>query len=225
MTEKASILRRHRVPELNDTKKKPSAGTTAAKTEENTKKEKPHRADRPAASLSPAPIIRTIGHSTRQLEAFIAALRAHHIQCVADIRTIPRSRRNPQFNQDSLPGALQAAGIGYVHLPELGGLRHARRDSPNTAWRNASFRGFADYMQTPEFDRGIERLLRLARRKRVALMCAEAVPWRCHRGLVADALLARGLRVEHILNARQSRPHEITPWAKVQNHRVTYPAK
>ncbi len=225
MTEKASILRRHRLPEHNDAEERPSPRTPRSKAKKTTKEEKPRRAGRRVASWPTPPIIRTIGHSTRQLEAFIAALRAHDIQCVADIRTIPRSQRNPQFNQDSLPDALQVAGIGYVHLPELGGLRHARRDSPNTAWRNASFRGFADYMQTPEFDRGIERLLRLARRKRVALMCAEAVPWRCHRSLVADALLARGLRVEHILNARQARPHEITPWAKVRNHRVTYPAK
>ena len=140
-----------------------------------------------------------------------------------DIRTVPRSRTNPQFNRDTLPDSLRDAGIGYLHMPALGGLRHARPDSPNTAWRNASFRGYADYMQTPEFTAAIDGLIELGIGKQVAIMCAEAVPWRCHRSLVGDALSARGIPVEDILSAGRRQPHKLTPFAKVEGMRVLYP--
>ncbi len=136
----------------------------------------------------------TVGHSTRPLDDFIALLQTHGIRRLVDVRTIPRSRHNPQFNQAQLPVFLESAGIQYVHIPALGGLRHAHRDSVNAAWQNASFRGFADYMQTPEFDAALRRLIRLARSQPTAIMCAEAVPWRCHRSLIADALVVRGLK-------------------------------
>lgn len=167
--------------------------------------------------------VMTVGHSTWSLEAFIRLLRAHAVKELADVRTIPRSRYNPQFNQESLPKVLKAAGIGYTHIPELGGLRRARRDSPNTGWRNTSFRGFADYMQTPEFAAGIKKLLARARRKRVAIMCAEAVPWRCHRSLIADALWVQGCKVEHIMSEKIRHEHALTPWARVQGVELTYP--
>ena len=128
----------------------------------------------------------TVGHSTRSLDDFIALLQAHGIRRLVDVRTIPRSRHNPQFNKDQLPESMKQAGIQYVHMPALGGLRHACRDSVNGAWRNASFRGFADYMQTAEFEVALKELIRLARSRRTAIMCAEAVPWRCHRSLIAD---------------------------------------
>jgi uncharacterized protein (DUF488 family) len=172
-----------------------------------------------------APMILTIGHSTHTLADFIGLLQAHAVLLVVDIRTVPRSRHNPQFNRDTLPGSLQAAGIGYVHMPGLGGLRHARHDSPNTAWRVASFRGFADYMQTPEFEESLAKLIDTAERNRVALMCAEAVPWRCHRSLIADALLARGITVEHIMSATHRQAHTLTPWANIEGTRVTYPGQ
>lgn len=166
----------------------------------------------------------TIGHSTRPLDTFLDVLQAHGVTQVVDVRTLPRSRRNPQFNQETLPQALRANGIGYVHMPGLGGLRHARADSPNMAWRNESFRGFADYMQASEFDRSVAQLLDLAKGAQIALMCAEAVPWRCHRSLIADALTVRGVAVEHISGAGHRRPHVLTPWAKVEGERVSYPA-
>jgi uncharacterized protein (DUF488 family) len=165
----------------------------------------------------------TIGHSTRTWKEFLELLRAHGVKRVVDVRSIPRSRHNPQFNRETLSVKLRAAKIGYVHLRKLGGLRRARRDSPNMAWRNTSFRGFADYMQTAEFDAGLQRLIKLARQKRNAIMCAEAVPWRCHRSLIADALTARGIRVEDIMSAKTSRLHTITSFAQVRGNRVTYP--
>ena len=147
------------------------------------------------------------------------------MRTLVDIRTVPRSRRNPQFEQTTLSGTLAAAGLGYVHLSELGGLRHPRRDSPNTGWRNASFRGYADYMLTRDFQAGLDTLLGLAtKRGPIAIMCAEAVPWRCHRSLVADSLLARGVEVAHIVASRQPSPHRLTPMARVQGTQVTYPA-
>lgn len=169
------------------------------------------------------PLVLTIGHSTRTLDEFAALLKANGVTLVADIRTVPRSRHNPQFNKDALPGALSAAGIGYVHTAGLGGLRHARVDSLNGGWRNASFRGFADYMQTAEFEEQLGLLMNLAQTERVVLMCAEAVPWRCHRSLIADALLLRGVRVEHILGQGARRPHVLTPWAAVHGTTITYP--
>lgn len=166
----------------------------------------------------------TIGHSTRPLPEFIALLKQHGVARVVDVRTIPRSRHNPQFNRETLSAALRAAGIGYAHLKKLGGLRHPRPDSANLGWQNASFRGFADYMQSPEFEAGLGRLIKLAKQKTTAIMCAEAVPWRCHRSLIADALLARRLPVEHILSGARRTPHSTTPFARVRGKRVTYPA-
>jgi RNA polymerase sigma factor (sigma-70 family) len=167
----------------------------------------------------------TIGHSTRTLDELVALLRGSGVSLLADIRTIPRSRRNPWFDRDALRAALPERGLRYAHLPELGGLRRARPDSINTGWRNASFRGFADYMQTPGFEAGLEALRALAARGRVAIMCAEAVPWRCHRSLVADALVARGARVEHVSGPSRASPHELTPFAKVEGTRVSYPGE
>ena len=149
------------------------------------------------------PVVFTIGHSTRPIRDFIRLLRAHDIQRVVDVRTIPRSRHNPQFNRDRLSAALHGARIHYRHLPGLGGLRRATRDSPNLGWRNASFRGYADYMQSNDFQDAVEALIRLGRQKRVAIMCAEAVPWRCHRSLVADALDVRGVPVMGVLRLKR----------------------
>jgi uncharacterized protein (DUF488 family) len=151
-------------------------------------------------------------------------LQAFGVKRLMDIRTVPRSRHNPQFNFDSLPESLEQAGIAYRHMKELGGLRHARPDSLNTGWHNASFRGFADYMQTPEFEDGLEKLIDAANQKQVAIMCAEAVPWRCHRSLIADALTARGIQVKDIMSATRATPPSLTPFAKVDGTRVTYPA-
>jgi uncharacterized protein (DUF488 family) len=165
----------------------------------------------------------TIGHSTRPIHDFLTLLASQGVEQLIDIRTVPRSRTNPQFNRDALPESLKGDGISYVHMPALGGLRHPRADSTNTGWRNASFRGYADYMQTPEFEEALEKLIELGREKQVAMMCAEAVPWRCHRSLVADALTARGVPVEHIMNAARRDHHKLTPFAKVEGERVSYP--
>jgi uncharacterized protein (DUF488 family) len=165
----------------------------------------------------------TIGHSTRTWKVFLDLLRAYRVKRVIDVRSIPRSRHNPQFDQETLRTKLRAARIGYVHLRKLGGLRHARRDSSNMGWRNSSFRGFADYMQTSEFDSGLQRLIKLARQKRSALMCAEAVPWRCHRSLIADALTVLGIRVEDIMSKTRSQGHSMTSFARMRNGRITYP--
>src|ERR1700692_4286833 len=167
----------------------------------------------------------TIGHSARTWKVFLDLLRAQGIERVVDVRSIPRSRHNPQFNRETLSLKLRSARIGYVHLHKLGGLRHARRDSPNMGWRNASFRGFADYMQTPDFDAGLNRLIKLAKQKRSALMCAEAVPWRCHRSLIADALVVRGIRMEDIMSPTRRQVHTLTPFAKVRGARITYPTE
>jgi DNA-3-methyladenine glycosylase II len=166
----------------------------------------------------------TIGHSTRSLDELVELLRAFRISTLVDIRTVPRSRHNPQFNEDSLRSALRARKLRYVRIPELGGLRHARKDSTNTGWRNASFRGYADYMLTDDFEIGLEKLRAAAKGTHVALMCAEAVPWRCHRSLVADMLTARGASVEHITSVTRSSPHRLTPFAVVEGPRVTYPS-
>jgi uncharacterized protein (DUF488 family) len=172
-----------------------------------------------------SPLVMTIGHSTHTLEKFIHLLQVHGAACVVDVRRVPRSRHNPQFNQDSLPQSLKEAGLGYVHMPGLGGLTHAKSDSPNIGWRNTSFRGFADYMQTPEFAQSLQELILLAHQERIVLMCAEAMPWRCHRSLIADALLVRGIRTEDILSAAQRQVHTLTPFAQVQGTAVTYPAE
>jgi len=167
--------------------------------------------------------IGTIGHSTRSIEEFIRILKAHAIEELVDIRTIPRSRHNPQFNRDTLPESLAAAGIEYRHIPALGGLRKPRPDSVNTGWRNASFRGFADYMQTPEFKTALDELITRAKVKRQAIMCAEAVEWRCHRSLIADALTVHDIPVEHIQSATRAKPHRMTPFAKVHRTELVYP--
>ena len=167
--------------------------------------------------------IYTIGHSTRTLDELIDLLRAFDVAVVVDIRTIPRSRRNPQFDIDALRRSLARRRIRYVHLPELGGLRRARRDSVNTAWRNASFRGYADYMLTDDFEAGLAELREVVNDSTAALMCAEAVPWRCHRSLVADALTVRGAHVEHITSRNRASLHRITPFAVVERKCITYP--
>jgi uncharacterized protein (DUF488 family) len=166
----------------------------------------------------------TVGHSTRPLAELVALLRAFEVTLLADIRTIPRSRHNPQYDGDSLRQALRARRLRYAQIAELGGLRRSRGDSPNTGWRNASFRGYADYMLSEEFEAGLAKLRALSDEATVALMCAEAVPWRCHRSLVADALTVRGARVEHIISATRASPHRLTPFAHVQGKRLTYPA-
>jgi uncharacterized protein (DUF488 family) len=166
----------------------------------------------------------TIGHSTRPIDEFIRLLKAHGGQRVIDVRTMPRSRHNPQFNRDQLSPALHRGKLHYRHMPGLGGLRRARPDSVNTGWRNASFRGYADYMQTPEFEDSLRVCIDLAKQERVVLMCAEAVPWRCHRSLIADALVARGIAVGEITSRLRARPHALTAFATVNGMRVTYPA-
>jgi uncharacterized protein (DUF488 family) len=173
-------------------------------------------------NIEALPKVLTIGHSTRTLEEFIRLLQAHAVTRVVDVRTVPRSRHNPQFNRDALPGSLQAAGIGYVHMAQLGGLRHTTRNSPNTGWRNASFRGYADYMQTQEFGKALDELIQLAYQDRIAVMCAEAVPWRCHRSLIADALLVRGIQTEDILSATHRQVHALTPFARVKGAHIIY---
>lgn len=165
----------------------------------------------------------TVGHSTRTAEDFVALLKAHRIDLLVDVRTVPRSRHNPQFNRDTLPETLRREGIDYLHLGELGGLRKARKDSTNTGWRNLSFRGYADYMATPEFEKGISQLMELAEAKRLAVMCAEAVPWRCHRSLIGDALSARGVDVFELATPAKAQPHKMTPFARVEGARVSYP--
>jgi uncharacterized protein (DUF488 family) len=166
----------------------------------------------------------TVGHSTRGLDKLVELLREHEVTLLADVRTVPGSRRMPHFGGAALTAVLPRLGIDYVHLPELGGLRRPRPDSPNTGWRNESFRGYADHMATPEFQAGLDRLLALARDRGVAVMCAEAVPWRCHRSLIADALLARGVEARHIIGHGAARPHTLTPFARVEGARITYPA-
>jgi uncharacterized protein (DUF488 family) len=167
----------------------------------------------------------TIGHSTRPIEQFIRLLKAHGVQRVVDVRTIPRSRHNPQFSRSQLSPALHRARIHYRHLPALGGLRKAKADSHNTGWRNASFRGYADYMEGPLFAAGLKQLMALAKRERVVIMCAEAVPWRCHRALIADALLVRGVDAREITSGVRARPHVLTPFAQVAGTHITYPVR
>lgn len=169
-------------------------------------------------------VVLTIGHSTRPIEEFVALLKAHEVTCVADVRTIPRSRRHPQFEQKALEKSLKTAGINYCHFPALGGLRRPSPDSVNMGWRNSSFRGYADHMQSKEFERSLHDLVDLAKRERVAVMCAEAVPWRCHRSLIADALLAREVEVQHIMSATQRNPHKLTPFAQVRGTTIVYPS-
>ena len=179
---------------------------------------------KPVESAAP-PLVMTIGHSTRSVEEFIHLLKAHGVKRLVDVRTVPRSRHNPQFNRTTLSPTLHSARLHYRYMPGLGGFRHPRRDSVNMGWRNSSFRGFADYMQTPEFDESLVDLIELAKQERTAIMCAEAVPWRCHRSLIADALLARGIEVREITGANRTILHTLTPWARLNATHVTYPAE
>lgn len=177
----------------------------------------------PEAMEWPKGTVFTIGHSTLPIGQFIAILKRFGIQALADIRTVPRSRHNPQFNADTLGQSLAADGILYLAMPALGGLRHARKDSPNGGWRNKSFRGYADYMQTEAFHAALDALIAESQRRRTAIMCAEAVPWRCHRSLVADALEVAGVPAVEVLSETSYRPHKLTPFAKVADGQITYP--
>ncbi len=165
----------------------------------------------------------TIGHSTRSIDEFLKILKSHPIEILLDVRTVPKSRHVPHFNSDALKAALHKQGIEYQHQKKLGGLRKPIKDSVNLGWRNASFRGFADYMQTDEFWEALQDLIEVFQERRVVLMCAEAVPWRCHRSLIADALLVKKVEVSHIISETSSPPHELTPFAVIQGERITYP--
>ena len=177
----------------------------------------PQEADWPAGTIF------TVGHSTLPIQSFLALLQTYGVECLIDIRTIPRSRHNPQFNDTALANSLTARQIEYLPMKSLGGLRRPRKDSPNTGWRNEGFRGYADYMQTDEFRNALDELIRLSRKTRIAIMCAEAVPWRCHRSLVADALNVRGVPAVEILSESTYRMHQLTPFARVEGLRITYP--
>lgn len=166
----------------------------------------------------------TVGHSTHPIGEFISILKAHGVKKLIDVRTVPKSRHNPQFNGDALAASLRASGITYRRMEALGGLRPARKDSPNGAWRNASFRGYADYMQTEEFSSAIDQLMERGRTSNAAIMCAEAVPWRCHRSLIGDALLVRNVKVLDIMTEKSAKPHTLTSFARVEGQRVRYPA-
>ncbi len=165
----------------------------------------------------------TVGHSTHPIDEFIDILKAHGIKKLIDVRTVPKSRHNPQFNADELAASVRASGITYRRMTALGGLRHTTKDSPNGAWRNASFRGYADYMQTSEFSAAVDQLVERGRSNNAAIMCAEAVPWRCHRSLIGDALLVRDIKVLDIMTATSAKPHTLTSFARVDGRRVWYP--
>lgn len=171
----------------------------------------------------PGSLVLTVGHSTRPIGEFLDLLKAHMVVRLMDVRTVPRSRHNPQYNVDALPIALASHGIAYEHVAGLGGFRKTYAGSPNTGWRNVSFRGYADYMQTPEFAEHLAHVIATAGRERIALMCAEAVPWRCHRSLIADALVVHGLRVEEIVSRGRRQIHTLTPFAHVKGMTITYP--
>jgi uncharacterized protein (DUF488 family) len=168
----------------------------------------------------------TIGHSTRKIDEFVQLLEQNGIKLLADVRSLPGSNRHPQFNQEALAESLGKSGIRYEHLPELGGLRKPRANSQNTAWRNASFRGYADYMETEDFRKGVARLLDLATQAGpTAIMCAEALWWRCHRALISDYLKSRGIEVIHIVNHRKTEPHSFTSAARIANGKLNYTAE
>jgi uncharacterized protein (DUF488 family) len=170
-------------------------------------------------------LIYTLGHSTLSPDAFLELLRHYRIECLVDVRTIPRSLHNPQFNKETLSPFLRIRRIKYLHMKDLGGLRrYVKTETVNAGWRNASFRGFADYMQTPTFAVALAKLVKIAQARTTAIMCAEAVPWRCHRSLIGDALLVRGFQVVDILSASSAQPHALTAMAKVEGVRITYPA-
>lgn len=165
----------------------------------------------------------TVGHSTHPIDEFISILKAHGVKKLIDVRTVPRSRHNPQFNADALAASVRASAITYRRMASLGGLRHTTKESPNGAWRNASFRGYADYMQTEEFADAIGQLLEHGRTNDAAIMCAEAVPWRCHRSLIGDALLVRNAAVLDIMTEKSAKPHTLTSFARVDGQRLWYP--
>jgi uncharacterized protein (DUF488 family) len=165
----------------------------------------------------------TIGHSTRTLEEFIELLKTYGVTLLVDVRTVPRSRHNPQFNKETLPASLKPEGVRYIHMPEIGGLRRPKRDSVNLAWKNMGFRGYADYMQTKEFNDNLLKIMALARENCLALMCAEALPWRCHRSLISDALVVRHVKVQHIISAASTITHELNEMARVEGTKITYP--
>jgi uncharacterized protein (DUF488 family) len=167
--------------------------------------------------------ILTIGHSTRTLDEFVRLLEAYGVTLVVDVRTVPRSRHNPQFNKETLPSSLKKYGIKYIHMPDIGGLRRPKPDSVNLAWRNNTFRGYADYMQTKEFTDNLLKIIALAKENRLALMCAEALPWRCHRSLISDALVVRHIKVEHIISANSLINHQLNEMAQVEGAKITYP--
>ena len=167
-------------------------------------------------------ILWTIGHSTRPIDEFVSLLKAHGVQRLVDVRTVPRSRHNPQFNTETLAQNLARADIHYRHSGNLGGLRKPKKDSINMGWRNASFRGYADYMQTEEFKRALDELMAESRLQHTAIMCAEAVPWRCHLSLVADALVTRDWEVRHIMSEAKADQHRLTPFAAVKNGLLCY---
>lgn len=168
-------------------------------------------------------LIYTVGHSTRTIEDFIALMKVYKIKIVVDVRTIAGSAYNPQYNQENLEKSLQSSNISYMRLEKLGGLRHTTKESINTGWKNLSFRGYADYMQTPEFTEGIQELIAIAAKKQSVIMCAEAVPWRCHRSLIGDALVVRKISVKDILSEKSCKPHTLTPFAHVIGDTITYP--
>ena len=168
-------------------------------------------------------IVFTIGHSTRTLDEFIVLLKTYGVNLVVDVRTVPHSRHNPQFNKESLPARLKPEAIRYIHMPEIGGLRRPQPNSVNLAWKNAGFRGYADYMQTKEFADNLLKIVALVQENCLTLMCAEALPWRCHRSLISDALVVRHVNVQHIISPTSCLSHEINEIAHVEGTRVTYP--
>jgi uncharacterized protein (DUF488 family) len=165
----------------------------------------------------------TIGHSTRTIEEFVKLLKTYSVSLIIDVRTVPLSRHNPQFNRETLSNTIKAQGIKYIHMPGIGGLRRPKHDSINLAWRNRSFRGYADFMQTQEFIDNLLKIIALARENCLALMCAEALPWRCHRSLISDALVVRRFEVEHIISATSCLNHELNEIAQVKGTQITYP--
>ena len=175
------------------------------------------------AKASESTVVFTIGHSTRTLEEFVELLGVYDLTLLVDVRTVPHSRHNPQFNKETLPSSLKPYGARYIHMPQIGGLRHPKHDSVNTAWKNSGFRGYADYMQTQEFTDSLLKIISLTRENRLALMCAEALPWRCHRSLISDALVVRHIKVEHIIGKESTIKHQLTEFAHVEGTKITYP--
>ena len=171
----------------------------------------------------PSLAIFTIGHSTRTIDEFIDLIKTFDVILIVDVRTVPRSRHNPQFNKETLPNTLKSYSIKYIHMPEIGGLRRPKRDSINLAWKNSSFRGYADYMQTKEFIDNLLKIVALSRENCIALMCAEALPWRCHRSLISDALVVRHVKVQHIISAISLISHQLSEMAQVEGTKITYP--